>query len=119
MGLAVVTGVASTFFVEPTDARGFSAITLVYQPDAVMDYGTIELKVPQGDVCELNPFNPDCLTGPLFWQEHFLGDENFVPGAIYMDVADIDGDGTDDIVMVGEPHFEEPDLPLTTQKLGV
>ena len=35
-----------------------------------------------------------------------------------MDVADLDGDGIDDIVMVGEPHFEEPDLPLTVLKLG-
>ena len=34
-------------------------------------------------------------------------------------LADIDGDGTDDILTVGEPHFEEPDLPLDVLKLGV
>ena len=119
LGLAVVTGVAANFVVEPTDARGFSAGTLVYQSGAVMNYGNVELRAPLGDACELNPYHPDCLTGPLFWKEHFLGPENFVPGAIYLDVADIDGDGTEDIVMVGEPHFEEPELPLTVLKLGV
>nr|MDJ0853372.1 ferrochelatase [Myxococcota bacterium] len=93
LGLAVVTGVASTFIVEPTDARGFSQATLVYQPGAIMDYGEVELAVPQGDPCELNPFGPDCLSGPLFWEERVLGSEGFVPGAIYMDVADVDGDG--------------------------
>ena len=119
LGLAVVTGVASNFVVDPEDARGFSATTLVYQSGEAMDYGDVELAAPKGDPCDLNPFHPSCLTGPLFWKEHFLGEENFVPGAIYLDVADIDGDGTEDIVMVGEPHFEEPDLPLTVLKLGV
>jgi hypothetical protein len=119
LGLAVVTGVASNFVVEPTDARGFSAMTLVYQDGAIMDFGDVELTVPAGDVCDLNPFHPSCLTGALLWQEHLLGEQDFVPGAIYLDVADLDGDGTSDIVMVGEPHFEDPDLPLTTLKLGV
>ncbi len=119
VGLAVVTGVAANFVVEPTDARGFSTATLTYAPDAVMRYGDVELTVPRGDICELNPYNPNCLTGPLFWKEHLLGQEDFVPGAIYLDVADLDGDGIKDIVMVGEPHFEEPNLPLTVLKLGV
>ncbi len=119
VGLAVVTGVASTFIVEPTDARGFSATTLVYQPDAIMDFGAVELTVPQGDTCDLNPFHPSCLTGGLFWREHFLGQEDFVPGAIYMAHADVDRDGTNDIVTVGEPHFENPDLPLTVLRLGI
>ncbi len=119
MGLAIATGVASTFIVAPTDARGFSESTLVYEPDSPMEYGNIELALPLGDVCELNEFNPNCLTGSLFWKERFLGDEDFVPGAIYMDLADVDGDGTDDLLTVGEPHFEEPDLPLTVLKLGV
>jgi hypothetical protein len=33
LGLTVVTGVAANFVVEPTDARGFSSTTLVYQMD--------------------------------------------------------------------------------------
>ncbi len=119
LGLAVATGVASIMVVEPTDARGFSASTLVYSEGAAMDYGFVNLTVPAGDVCDLNPYHPSCLTGPFFWKTHFLGEENFVPGAVYMDTADIDEDGVDDIVMVGEPHFEEPDLPLTVLKLGV
>ena len=119
LGLAVATGVSSIMVVEPTDARGFSASTLVYQPGVAMDYGSVSLSVPEGDVCELNPYHPTCLTGPLFWQDHFLGEEDFVPGAVYMDVADIDGDGTDDLVTVGEPHFEDSELPLTVLKLGV
>ena len=119
LGLAVVTGVASTFIVEPTDARGFSEGTLVYQPGAVMHFGDVDLDVPQGEACDLNPFHPTCLTGALLWDEHYLGEPGFVPGAIYIDVADIDGDGTNDIVMVGEPHFENPDLPLDVLKLGV
>jgi|GEM_PF-1429934 len=118
LGLAVVTGVASNFIVEPTDARGFSATTLVYQTGAAMDFGYVKLTVPQGDLCTLNPYNPNCLSGPLFWQEHFLEPANFVPGAIYLDVADLDGDNIDDIIMVGEPHFEEPNLPLNVLKLG-
>jgi hypothetical protein len=119
LGLAVVTGVASNFIVEPTDARGFSAATLIYQPGEYLDFGYIDLAVPEGDLCTLNPYNPNCMTGPLFWQEHYLGPLEFVPGAIYLDVADLDGDTIDDIIMVGEPHFEEPDLPLTVLKLGV
>ena len=59
------------------------------------------------------------MTGSLFWKQRFLGDEDFVPGAIYMDLADVDGDGINDLLTVGEPHFEEPDLPLTVLKLGV
>jgi hypothetical protein len=118
LGLAVVTGVASTFIVDPTDARGFSASTLVYETGAIMDYGDVELRVPLGDPCDLNPFHVNCLTGSLFWEEHMLGDAGFVPGAIYLDVADLDGDGINDIVMVGEPHFEDPDMPLTALKLG-
>ena len=41
-----------------------------------------------------------------------------MPGAIYLDVADIDGDGIEDIVTVGEPHFEHPELPLTAASWG-
>jgi hypothetical protein len=119
LGLAVVTGVASIFIVEPDDARGFSAGTLVYETGAAMDYGAIELAVPEGDVCELNSYDPSCLTGSLLWQELYIGEEGFVPGAIYMDVADLDGDGVNDIVMVGEPHFEWPEMPLSELKLGV
>lgn len=119
LGLAVVTGVASTFVVEPTDARGFSAGTLVYETGAAMNYGAVELAVPQGEPCDLNPYGPNCLTGGKFWQDHFLGEQDFVPGAIYMDMADVDEDGIRDIVMVGEPHFEEPELPLDVLKLGV
>jgi protoheme ferro-lyase len=119
LGLAVATGVASIMVVEPTDARGFSDATMVYQPGVAMNFGSIELDVPRGDACDLNPFHPSCLTGQLFWQEHFLGEQDFVPGAVYMGAADIDGDGTVDIVTVGEPHFEDPDLPLTVLKLGI
>jgi protoheme ferro-lyase len=119
VGLAVVTGVASTFIVEPTDARGFSGSTLVYDASGVMDFGQVEVLEPAGDICDLNPYHPDCLTGPMFWEERFLAPEQLVPGAIYMDMADVDGDGILDIIMVGEPHFEEPDLPLTVLKLGV
>jgi protoheme ferro-lyase len=119
LGLAIATGVASIMVVEPTDARGFSQSTMVYQPDAVMDFGTVVLRVPQGDTCDLNPFHPNCLTGPLFWEDRFIGEEGFVPGAVYMDAEDIDRDGTYDIVTVGEPHFEDPNLPLTVLKLGI
>jgi hypothetical protein len=42
-----------------------------------------------------------------------------VPGAVYVEVADVDGDGVSDIITVGEPHFSHPSLPLTTLKLGV
>ena len=119
MGLAVVTGVDSIIVVESTDARGFSDRTLMYEPGTAMNFGDVDLALPAGDTCELNPYHPDCLTGSMFWEEHMLGEQDFVPGAIYMDVADLDGDGINDIVMVGEPHFEEPDLPLTVLKLGV
>ena len=119
LGLAIATGVSSIMVVDPTDARGFSASTLTYQTDAPMDYGLVELDLPAGDVCDLNPYHPSCLTGALFWQESFLGEQDFVPGAVYMDMADIDGDGIDDIVTVGEPHFENAELPLTALKLGV
>jgi hypothetical protein len=119
VGLAVVTGVAANFVVEPTDARGFSAMTLVYEDGAIMDYGSLELAVPQGETCDLNPFHPSCLTGALLWQEHYLGEQDFVPGAIYLAISDLDGDGNQDIIMVGEPHFEEPELPLDVLKLGV
>jgi hypothetical protein len=119
MGLAIATGVASIMTVAPTDARGFSESTFVYEAGMPMDFGTISLALPAGDTCDLNPFHPLCLTGPLFWADRSLGDAGFVPGAIYLDVADIDGDGLKDIVTVGEPHFEDPDLPLTDLKLGV
>ena len=119
LGLAVVTGAASIMTVDATDARGFSESTLVYEPDTPMDFGTVRLELPAGDTCELNPYHPDCLTAGMFWKEHYLGDEGFVPGAVYLDVADIDGDGMADIVTVGEPHFENPDLPLTDLKLAV
>jgi hypothetical protein len=118
-GLAIATGVASYMVVEPTDARGFSDMTIVYEEGMAMDFGTITLELPEGEACELNEYHPSCLTGPLFWEEHVLGEEDFVPGAVYIEVADIDGDGIEDIVTVGEPHFEEPDLPLTVLKLGV
>ena len=118
-GLAVVTGVASFMVVEPTDARGFSETTIVYEEGAAMDYGAVTLELPSGKPCELNPFGPDCQTGSIFWQEHMLGEQGFVPGAVYIEVADIDGDGIDDVITVGEPHFEEPDLPLEDLKLGV
>ena len=118
-GLAVVTGVASFMVVEPTDARGFSETILVYEEGMAMDFGTITLALPSGGPCELNEFHPSCQTGSLFWQKHILGEEGFVPGAVYIEVADVDGDGIEDIVTVGEPHFEEPDLPLTVLKLGV
>ena len=119
LGLVVVTGVAANFVVEPTDARGFSNETLVLDPTQAMDYGETELYIPEGNPSDLNPYHPERLTGPLLWEEHILGEDGFVPGAIYLDVHDLDGDGVKDIVMVGEPHFEEPDLPLTVLKLGV
>ena len=119
LGLAIATGVASVFTVSPDDARGFSESSLLFDPAAAMEFGTVELTLPAGDVCELNPFNPNCLTGPLFWEEHLLGEEDFVPGAIYMDMADLDGDGIEDLITVGEPHFERPELPLEVLKLGV
>ena len=118
LGLAVVTGAVATFTVNPDDARGFSIKTIEYQSGMAMDYGNVFLYVPQG-TCELNPYHPSCLTGKLFWKEHFLGEENFVPGAVYMDTADLNEDGILDIVTVGEPHFEFPDMPLTELKLGV
>ncbi|NNE72789.1 MAG: VCBS repeat-containing protein [Acidimicrobiales bacterium] len=119
LGLAVVTGAASLMTVDSTDARGFSTGTLVFEPDAAMDFGVIELALPAGDTCELNPYNPACLTGDKFWDARVLGDEDVVPGAIYLDVVDIDGDGTRDIITVGEPHFAEPDRPLTDLRLGI
>ncbi len=118
-GLAIATGVASFMVVEPTDARGFSEFTLVYEEGKAMDYGSIELELPSGEPCELNPFLPGCQTGAQFWENHLLGEEGFVPGAVYIEVADIDGDGMEDIITVGEPHFEEPDLPLSVLRLGV
>lgn len=119
LGLAMVTGVSSNFVVDPTDARGFSDTTLVYDADQPLHFGGVELRMPAGETCDLNPYHPSCLTGGLFWQEHFLGEQDFVPGAVYMADADIDGDGVDDIITVGEPHFEMPELPLTALKLGV
>ncbi|MBT8165980.1 MAG: VCBS repeat-containing protein [Acidimicrobiia bacterium] len=119
MGLAIASGVDSIMVVESTDARGFSDLTLMYEPGTAMNFGTVALALPAGDTCELNPYHPDCLTGPMFWEVSMLGEEGFVPGAVYLDVADVDGDGIDDIVTVGEPHFEEPDLPLEVLKLGV
>ncbi len=119
LGLAIVTGVASIITVETTDARGFSTMTLTYEPGASMDFGTIELAVPAGDTCELNAFNPICLSGDIFWETRLLGEPDFVPGAIYLDVYDLDGDGVRDIITVGEPHFGDPDRPLSDLKLGV
>jgi len=119
LGLVVVTGVAANFVVEPTDARGFSNATLILDPALPMDFGATELYIPEGNPSDLNPYHPERLTGPLLWEEHILGEDGFVPGAIYLDVHDLDGDGVKDIVMVGEPHFEEPELPLTVLKLGV
>ena len=72
-GLAIATGVASFMVVEPTDARGFSENTIVYEDGMAMDYGTVTLELPKGEACDLNPFHPSCLTGSLFWQEHLLG----------------------------------------------
>lgn len=118
IGLAVVTGVASNFVVDPSDARGFSAGSLVYATGDALSFGHVDLSVPEA-LCELNPYHPYCLSGALLWEEHLLGEADFVPGAIYMDVADLDGDSVGDIVMVGEPHFEDEDLPLTALKLGV
>ena len=119
LGLAIVTGVSSNFVVDPTDARGFSDTTFLYDAEQPLHFGGVVLSLPAGETCELNPFHPSCLTGGLFWQEHFLGEQDFVPGAVYMADADLDGDGIDDIVTVGEPHFEMPELPLTALKLGV
>ncbi|MEX0326127.1 MAG: ferrochelatase [Puniceicoccaceae bacterium] len=119
LGLVVVTGVAANFVVEPTDARGFSAGTLIFDPAQAADFGALDLFIPQGNPSDINPYHPHRLTGPLLWEEHMLGEDNFVPGAIYLDVYDLDGDGVKDIIMVGEPHFEEPGLPLEVLKLGV
>jgi protoheme ferro-lyase len=119
LGLVVVTGVAANFVVESTDARGFSEGTLVYDPEQAMEFGDVALYVPQGNPSDLNPWHPERLTGPLLWQEHMLGADDFVPGAIYLDVYDLDRDGIRDIIMVGEPHFEEPELPLDVLRLGV
>jgi protoheme ferro-lyase len=119
LGLAIVTGVSSNFVVDPTDARGFSDTTHVFDATQPLHFGGIVLSLPAGDTCDLNPYHPSCLTGGLFWQEHFLGEQDFVPGAVYMADADIDGDGIDDIITVGEPHFEEPELPLTELKMGI
>ena len=118
-GLAIATGVASFMVIEPTDARGFSETTMVYQEGMPMDYGEIKLEQPKGGPCELNAFLPGCQSGSLFWEDHLLGEESFVPGAVYIEVEDVDGDGIDDVITVGEPHFEEPDLPLEVLKLGV
>ena len=119
MGLVVVTGVAANFVVEATDARGFSDGALVFDPAQPMEYGDVDLYVPEGNPSDLNPWHPERLTGPLLWEEHMLGADDFVPGAIYLDVYDLDQDGVRDIIMVGEPHFEAPDLPLDVLKLGV
>lgn len=119
LGLVVVTGVAANFVVEATDARGFSEGTLVYDPAQPMEYGDVALYVPEGNPSDLNPWHPERLTGPLLWEEHMLGEDDFVPGAIYLDVYDLDRDGVRDIIMVGEPHFENPELPLDVLKLGV
>jgi protoheme ferro-lyase len=119
LGLVVVTGVAANFVVEPTDARGFSDMTLVYDPAQPLDYGEMELYIPQGNPSDINPYHPQRLTGGLLWEEQMLGEGDFVPGAIYLDLHDLDDDGVDDIIMVGEPHFEEPELPLDVLKLGV
>jgi protoheme ferro-lyase len=119
VGLAIVTGVSSNFVVDPTDARGFSDATIVYDAQQPLHFGGLELKLPAGETCELNPYHPSCLSGGLFWQPHFLGEQDFVPGAVYMADADLDGDGVADIITVGEPHFEMPELPLTALKLGV
>jgi len=119
LGLVVVTGVAANFVVEATDARGFSEGTMVYDPEQPMEYGSIALHIPEGNPSDINPWHPERLTGPLLWEEHMLGSDDFVPGAIYLDVYDLDGDGIRDIIMVGEPHFEQPDLPLDVLKLGV
>ena len=119
LGLAIVTGVSSNFVVDPTDARGFSDSTFVYDAEQPLHFGGIELSLPAGETCELNPYHPSCLSGGLFWQEHFLGEQDFVPGAVYMADADLDGDGVDDIITVGEPHFEMPELPLTALRIGV
>jgi protoheme ferro-lyase len=119
LGLAIVTGVSSNFVVDPTDARGFSDTTLVYDAEQPLHFGGLELSLPAGETCELNPYHPSCLSGGLFWKEHFLGEQDFVPGAVYMADADVDGDGIDDIITVGEPHFEVPELPLTALKMGV
>jgi protoheme ferro-lyase len=119
LGLVVVTGVAANFVVEATDARGFSEGTIFYDPSQPMDYGDIALYIPQGNPSDLNPWHPERLTGPLLWKEHMLGSDDFVPGAIYLDVYDLDADGVKDIIMVGEPHFEKPELPLDVLNLGV
>jgi hypothetical protein len=119
LGLAVVTGVASNFVVEPTDARGFSSETLIYDPALPLNYWEVNLEIPQGNPSDINPYHPHRLTGPLLWEEHMLGADDFVPGAIYLDVYDLDEDGVRDIIVVGEPHFEEPDLPLDVLRLGV
>ncbi len=119
LGLAVVTGVAANFVVEPTDARGFSDGTLIFDMGQPMDYGHVDIYIPQGNPSDINPYHPQRLTGPLLWQEHMLGSDDFVPGAIYLDVYDLDGDSVKDVIMVGEPHFEDSELPLTELKLGV
>jgi protoheme ferro-lyase len=119
LGLVVVTGVAANFVVESTDARGFSDETLVYDPAQPLEFGEMSLFIPAGNPSDVNPWHPERLTGPLLWKEHLLGSNDFVPGAIYLDVHDLDADGVKDIIMVGEPHFEEPDLPLDILKLGV
>jgi protoheme ferro-lyase len=119
LGLVVVTGVAANFVVEPTDARGFSDGTLIFDMGQPMNYVHVDLFIPQGNPSDINPYHPQRLTGPLLWEEHMLGSDNFVPGAIYLDGYDLDGDSIKDVIMVGEPHFEIPDLPLTELKLGV
>ena len=119
IGLAIATGVDSIMTVETTDARGFSDLTVQYEPGTALEFGTVAIALPAGDTCELNEYHPDCLSGSKFWEERLLGDENLVPGAVYLDVADLDGDSIPDIVTVGEPHFQNADLPLTDLKLGV
>lgn len=119
VGLVVVTGVAANFVVEPTDARGFSGSTLIFDPSQPMDFGHVDLFIPAGNPDDLNPYHPHRLTGSLLWEEHAIEPDDFVPGAIYLEVYDLDDDGVKDIIMVGEPHFEVPELPLELLKLGV
>ena len=48
LGLAIVTGVSSNFVVDPTDPRGFSDTTLVYDAAQPLHFGGIELSLPAG-----------------------------------------------------------------------